>query len=616
MKPLEWFEKLWKGTGRSNQYVMLPPEQTRPRIGTQTDNTELRAGEHYFRLLLVEMFLANDRKWLTDWFPVVHTAISFKFGDQQELLTHVAGESFLNRLGQQKPGRIIGLNYPLTPLLPFNGGTIELTSGLVAVAGGNDVLACLQILGSFSQLLLVPQLSAALAVAMPLADGVAKFVGATQNQMLLGLHQSWSGASGGANVLRAGYFVVIAADSETIVPQNLFVVDDGLRYGNKIETSMPLTGCDYMLFRLECRAERDDWDSLTAIQKPYERAIEMLEAGNMEQAEAFIRTAKAAAFTAKELTAKVDRRRVIEQLEKAYQEANDLLGTRAAGAFADSEETKLSSLMNNAVRPDKAARMGIVLPESFGLEGLKNHSIIRAKSQINFSLGVDLPDLSAATRGVDVVGNQQEQKESFFFALKGKNVRGNSVQKGSEIDLVFDYGIPEDNPVAFVRGKEIELIRGESLDKTRNTDSAVGLMVSPRGFTFTDENESGYRKIHFKDGKIAEGAVRFHLKAFDSKSYKKAFYAADWEIKETKRENLESPIYSTGFHIAFDVGGVQVYRFFLPVKLVGKITESAGLVKPLSFDLDKLNESSAFVIKARQDSNEAIAEILAKKEAW
>jgi hypothetical protein len=609
MKPLEWFEKLWKGTGRSNQYMVLPPEQTRISTGAQTDFAELKPGEHYFRLLLVEMFLANDRKWLTDWFPVVHTAISFKFGDQQELLTNVAGESFLNRLGQQEPGRVIGLNYPVTPLFPFSGGTIELTSGLVAVAGGNDVLACLQILGSFSQLLLVPQLSAALAIAMPLADGVAKFVGATQNQMLLGLHQLWSGASGGANVLRAGHFVVIAADSKTITPQKLFVVDDELRYGNTIETSTPLTGYDYMLFRLERRDERDDWDSLTSIQKPYERAIEMLEAGNMEQAEAFIRAAKAAAFTAKELTAKVDRRRVIDQLEKAYQEALNLLGTGAAGAFPASEEVKLSNLMKNAARPDKVARMGPLLPEFVGLDGLINHSIKSAETQINVSLLDDLSEPTVVEKGDEITLDERKHKETFLFALEGNHVKGNTVQKGSEVDLVFDYAVPKIDSDIIIKGKE--------LNKARETDATLGLMVSPRGFTFKDEKESGYRQIQFKDGYLADGTVRFHLKAFDLISYQRAFVDSDSEIKETNQEEFENPIYSTGFHVAFDVNSVQVYRFFLPVKLVDKITEKDRLVQPLSFDLDKLNESSRYATKARIDLNEAVTKILlAKEDAW
>jgi hypothetical protein len=608
MNPLEWFEELWKGTGHSNQYLMLPPDQIRLSQGGQTDSAELKAGEHYFRLLLVEMFLANDRKWLTDWFPVVHTALSFKFGDQQELLTHVAGEAFLKQLGQQKPGRIIGLNYPLTPLLPFNGGTVELTSALVGVAGGNDVLAGLQILGSFSQLLLVPQLSAALAVATPLADGVAKFIGATKNQMLLALHQLWGSASGGANILRAGYFVAIAADTKMIDPQKLFVVDDGLRYGNKIETSTPLTGYDYMLLRLERRDERDDWDSLTSIQKPYERAIEMLEAGNIEQAEAFIRSAKAAAFTSKELTAKVDRRRVIDQMDRAYEDAKSLFGTGARGSFEDSVGGKLSSLMENAIRPDKAAKMGSVLPEFFGLEGLQNHSLKKFKRSLpDFSVRGGLIDL--ISKSVDVsIKTPEEQPENFFFALKGKYARGNTVQKGSEVELVFDYAVPTVD--AFIK------LIGKELEKAREKDLTLGLMMSPRGFWFTDEKESGFRQINFKNGRIIDGAVSFHLKAFDSKTYEKAFTISDDEKIENKNKEDAAPIYATGFHIAFDVNGVQVYRFFLSVMLVGKITEHERLGQPPTLDLDMLNESSQYVTKARSDLNKAVATILEGKEAW
>lgn len=612
MKALEWFTKLLEEKKSSIQYNMLPPERTRLSSGKPTDDTELKAGEHYFRLLLVEMFLANDRKWLTDWFPVVHTAVNFKFGDQRELLTHIAGESFLNQLGRQKPGRVAGLNYPLTPLLPFNGGSIELDAGLIGVAGGNDVLAGLQILGSFSQLLVVPQLSAALAVAMPLADGVAKFIGATENQMLLGLHQSWASESGGANVLRAGYFVVIAADDK-IKPQNLFVVDDGLHHGTNIETNTPLTGYDYMLFRIESRDERDDWDSLTAIQKPYERAIEMLQAGNIEQANAFIRTAKAAAFTAKELTAKVDRRRVIDQLQQAYQDANSLFGsvTRGSQAFEDSADSlKLSNLMKNADAPAGTAKKGILLPQIVGLDGLVNHSLKSADRHLSYinnyetrggTESLELETVEASETGED-------QKESFFFALEGDHVRGNTVQKGSAVDLVFDYAVP--------KGNVISLVTGEKLEAVRRADATLGLMVSPRGFMFTDEKESGYRQIKITDGKFADGAVCFQLTAFDAESYEKAFADLEKELMGTAAENHESPLYSTGFHIAFDVKGVLIYRFFLPAELTDTVTEKDDLVQPLSFDLDKLNQSGEYVTKARRNLNEVVTNILAGKEAW
>lgn len=616
MKTLEWFTTLFERKKNSSQYIMLPPKQTRLSNGKSPDSTELKAGEHYFRLLLVEMFLANDRKWLTDWFPIVHTSIKFKFGDQQELLTHIAGESFLNQLGEQKPGRVVSLNYPLTPLLPFNGGSVELNASLIGVAGGNDVLAGLQILGSFSQLLLVPQLSVALAVAMPLADGVAKFVGATKNQMLLGLHQFFASESGGANILRAGYFVVIDTDKK-IKPENLFVVDDKLRLGSNIESSVPLSGFDYMLFRIESRDERDDWDSLSGIQAPYKRAIEMLQAGNTEQANAFIKAAIAAAFTAKELTAKVDRRRVIDELEKAYNEARDLFDSimRGQNAFEVSTDVfKFSNRMKYAEKPSAAAKRGMLSPEIIGLGGLTNHSLIKAESHLSYindyktSSLMDFSERETVSKDEEIVTGVENQKESFFFALEGDRVRGNTVLKGSAVDLIFDYAIPKANVITLVTGEQLEAV-------TRD-DATLGLMVSPRGFIFTDKKESGYRQIKISGGKFVDGAVRFQLKAFDAESYEKAFAQVEKEIPENVRGEAETPLYSTGFHITFDVKSVQIYRFFLPVKLADAVSEKDDLLQPLNFDLDMLNKSTKYVTKARRHLEKVISNIITGKEGW
>jgi hypothetical protein len=121
-----------------------------------------------------------------------------------------------------------------------------------------------------------------------------------------------------------------------------------------------------MLFQIERQTERDDWDSLNAIQDPYAKAIEMLRIGNTEQADAYIRTAKAAAFTAKELTRNVDQRRVLTQLDKRYAEAKEVL---QQNTFADSD-TSLTTAMQDAMHPAEASAAGSVLPEDFGLDGL------------------------------------------------------------------------------------------------------------------------------------------------------------------------------------------------------------------------------------------------------
>jgi len=50
----------------------------------------------------------------------------------------------------------------------------------------------------------VPQLSAALAVAEPVATGVTEPLGSTNGQMHLNLHQTYTTKSGGAAELRPG----------------------------------------------------------------------------------------------------------------------------------------------------------------------------------------------------------------------------------------------------------------------------------------------------------------------------------------------------------------------------------------------------------------------------
>ena len=78
-----------------------------------------------------------------------------------------------------------------------------------------------------------------------------------------------------------------------------------------------------MLLRLEIRAERDDWDALTSIAEPFNKAFEALKQvdanGNPKLADAdvFIRTAALAAVTSTDLTDK-DRIRVAKAIRDRY----------------------------------------------------------------------------------------------------------------------------------------------------------------------------------------------------------------------------------------------------------------------------------------------------------
>jgi hypothetical protein len=87
-----------------------------------------------------------------------------------------------------------------------------------------------------------------------------------------------------------------------------------------------------MLFYIECLEERDDWEALSSIQVPFERAIEALGSGDEVGAKSFLSTAITAARLSSNLT-KADRIRVVGALKTAYQEAKDAgLGAIATGS--------------------------------------------------------------------------------------------------------------------------------------------------------------------------------------------------------------------------------------------------------------------------------------------
>src|SRR5436309_2835760 len=127
---VNWFKDRWEREAKRYKYVNLDPKQVQLSGGRTADSEPLVAGNHYFRLWLVGMSLKNDREWFKAWQPAVYSSITFTFGDKTETLTHVAGQSRLKDVGTQSLDKVISLNYPLTALVPFNGGTIELDAGL------------------------------------------------------------------------------------------------------------------------------------------------------------------------------------------------------------------------------------------------------------------------------------------------------------------------------------------------------------------------------------------------------------------------------------------------------------------------------------------------------
>jgi hypothetical protein len=346
--------QLWKAFAgpwqKDNTPLIYHPIDAATRSDRPADGIRLEAGRHYFRLRIADMFLQRKVQWLSRVYPALHSRVRFEFGSRTVEIPSVSDAS---RVGMQRTDRgdVIARNFVLTPPMPFNGGTIDLDVGLVAIEGQNYLQDFVAVLGGFSRLLAVPQLSTALSVAGPLAAGLQRLLTGGSGRRHLGMRQSFAGQEVGS-----GYIAVVRATEDRVDVGRLCVVQDQLRLGDGPEPgrSVPFHDFDHMLLRVDVFEERDDWDSLETIATPLQEAVRALGDFNHEKADFYLQQAKVATVQAAELT-RADRRRVIERLDTRYEEAKQDLG--ASGLTGDDGPT-LARLMRGGMSTERALQLG------------------------------------------------------------------------------------------------------------------------------------------------------------------------------------------------------------------------------------------------------------------
>ena len=304
----------------------------------------------YLRVWLAEMYLGRRRQWFTEWHPAVHTVVRVQQGTRVIEIPQVVGEFKLAGVDAAHLNNAVHLNVPLTTLLPFNGGTIELVAGLLALPGDRGIGGFVDTLSRFAGLLAVPSLSAALAVADPLANGIQQLITSTNGGLHLGLHQSFSaGEEPGPHTLSAGYVAIVRVDAAAVEKARLCVTDGRL---TNVDGGA-FTADDYLLLRLEKRSERDDWEGLSTIMDPFSVALSALGDGARSRADALLRVAIVAVLNSPELTT-ADRRRVGTALRDRFQEALEL----GLGASRDEAAPRLTDLVARGPSVEQAAAMG------------------------------------------------------------------------------------------------------------------------------------------------------------------------------------------------------------------------------------------------------------------
>jgi hypothetical protein len=323
MSKLSQFLKSLNKSGHSPSQVFVPAANTEPGLPEEQrkklSGLAAVAETHYVQLLVTRMMLANGQVWFSKRYPSVYSIVETRYGDNSLELSNVAGPK---KLGDLKPASLdksLIVNQPLTGKLPFRGGSLGLTCGLVSLEAANLLQSFLDVVGNFAGKLAQPEISAVIDLAGPVANAVQELFTGGKAKTELYYSNNFSGDNP-ASALESGFILLSDHPSGTFDRSQVWVIQGEPRIGPSAAAAKPIQGHNYMLLQLKVTPDRDDWSSLRAIDKPLDLALSHKIAGKIADAEAARTAAIQAVYTSDDLT-RTDRVRIAAAIRDLYEKA-------------------------------------------------------------------------------------------------------------------------------------------------------------------------------------------------------------------------------------------------------------------------------------------------------
>jgi hypothetical protein len=331
-----------------------------PRVGGEGDAEGISNDGGYFEIWASRMFLRRDRNWFHGQYPTVQSFFTFDFGSGGGSpidIAHAAGPSRLGEVGEGHLGNVIQMNHLLCGPVPFRSGSVQMQIALIATREDDDIKRLLDVVGDFSTLVAVPQLSTALDVARKVTGGVEKLANADGNTLVTGFEGTFVGSDGdgrdspSGHSLRDSFFLAVNAPVRNFDEKDLRFVGGRVLYQNE-----PLVGVDWMLVELRTYKHLSDpVGSLSSIEEPLNDAIKALgnvqKGGDTTAADLLYHGALAAALTSSDLI-QADKEIAAAEVSRRYEKAKIDFGLKETPSVPTGdggpEETLESELLTAA----------------------------------------------------------------------------------------------------------------------------------------------------------------------------------------------------------------------------------------------------------------------------
>jgi hypothetical protein len=226
-----------------------PPGQVQAVPIPEPGAARLVPDRSYVRISLRKISLAADRSWGADQFPAIKASVQLTFSKPNRLVPGMATLERQTFAILVKPsvhgGPGVYEDYQITDWLPYQGQSIEIDAALYAFSGKNKLVTAIDVISEFASLV-TPPVSAALAIADKVANGIEKVVKSNGTAPKLHMHKGLS---------VPGWLAVVNAPEDK-VPHSELGVD---KEGRLLHNGRQLSGHHHLVVRVESCRERGDW---------------------------------------------------------------------------------------------------------------------------------------------------------------------------------------------------------------------------------------------------------------------------------------------------------------------------------------------------------------------
>lgn len=262
------WESIRARKARVPQFVRVSDDRT---IALAGQVRPILPQQHYFAIVVDELFLLNDRQWFREFDPVVLAVTEFVHGGRTIGLPFVVGPKLMGNSGTPVPQGMLYRQTRVAGVHPFRGGRIVSTVVLCQVKRADYTRRWLSFVESVATAVpFAAELGTYIKYADSLLDGIDSLLGVEATTPLVGVRQEFDHDVG--QPIEPAYFALIdAPEAPGAGAGKLWVRHGNLLVGETLETAEPFREASYVLFSTRGVASISDFNTL-----PFHEAVETI----------------------------------------------------------------------------------------------------------------------------------------------------------------------------------------------------------------------------------------------------------------------------------------------------------------------------------------------------